>query len=428
MQLEIGNLSHDGRGVARHEGKAVFVAGALPGEQVIARLVRRHGQFDEAQCEQVLKPSLDRIVPECEHFEHCGGCTLQHFAPAAQLRAKESQLLQNLQRIGKVSPERVLPSLTAPVYGYRRRGRLSVRYVEKKGRTLVGFREPDGRYVADLKRCLVADPLIGERIEALAQLVDGLDVRREIPQIEFAVGDREGALVFRVLRPPSAADRARLIAFGRDTGLRILLQTGGPDSVELLDGEPLDLSFSIPQFEVELGFNPLDFIQVNGALNAAMIDQALTLLAPTANDRVLDLFCGLGNFTLPLARRAGQVIGVEGDAALIARARDNAQRNRIDNAQFVVADLFADQRHAAWATPPAELVLLDPPRAGAETLVGWLPGPVTRRLVYVSCHPASLARDAAVLVQRHGFKLSAAGVMDMFAHTNHVESIALFER
>jgi 23S rRNA (uracil1939-C5)-methyltransferase len=282
--------------------------------------------------------------------------------------------------------------------------------------------------VAEIRRCPVLHPVIGERIEALAALIEGMQARREIPQIEFAVGDGQGALVFRHLVELGADDRERLIRFARDTGLYVYLQPGGLDSVRPLHPPDPTLTFGLPAYAASVVFEPLDFIQVNDDINQRMIDHALDLLAPAATDRVLDLFCGLGNFTLPLARRAAQVTGVEGEAGLVARARRNAERNAATNVEYHAADLAVDQRDAAWARANYDAVLLDPPRAGAAEVLNYLPRKDVRRLVYVSCHPASLARDAGELVRRHRFTLSAAGVMDMFPHTGHVESIALFER
>jgi 23S rRNA (uracil1939-C5)-methyltransferase len=427
-ELSIDGLTHEGRGVAHVDGKAWFVAGALPGERVRARRTAKHRQYDEAEVVEVLEASPDRVVPACPHFGTCAGCSLQHLAPAAQIVAKQSTLLENLARIGHVTPARVLAPLQGAPWGYRRRGRLSAKWVEKKGRMLVGFRETNGRYVADLTRCPVLHPAIGERIEPLARLVESMAARSEIPQIEFAVGDGQGALVFRHLAELGDEDRAKLVGFARETGLYVYLQPGGLDSVQALEPADAALSFALPAYDVSLAFRPLDFIQVNDDINARMIDHALALLDPQAGDRVLDLFCGLGNFTLPLARRAAHVTGVEGEAGLVQRARDNAALNGIGNVEYHAANLAEDQRDAPWARAKHELILLDPPRAGAAEVLAYLPRKDTRRVVYVSCHPASLARDAGVLVREHRFKLAAAGVMDMFPHTGHVESIAVFDR
>ena len=428
LETDITGLTHDGRGVAHVNGKAVFVSGALTGERVRMRFTGKHRHYDEAAVEEVLSPSPDRVLPRCAHFGVCGGCALQHLAPAAQIAAKQRVLLENLERIGKVSPREVLPALTDSPWGYRRKGRLSVKFVEKKGRVLVGFRESNGRYVADIHSCDVLHPAVGMRIAEISALIETLDAKRDIPQIEIAAGDDLVALVFRHLQPLSARDVAALTAFAQGTQLAIFLQPGGIDSVAPLWPTDTQLSFRLPKFDVELDFRPLDFIQVNSMLNRSMIDHALALLDPQPTDRVLDLFCGLGNFTLPLARRAAQVTGVEGEAGLVRRAGENAQRNGLGNAQFFAADLAADQRDAPWAKADYELLLLDPPRSGAEALLEYLPRKSARRIVYVSCHPASLARDAGVLVNRHGFALTHAGVMDMFPHTAHVESIAAFQR
>ena len=428
IEADITDLTHDGRGVAHIAGKAVFVAGALAGERVRLRDVRKHRHYDEAAVEEVLRVSPDRVAPRCKHFGVCGGCALQHLDPAAQIAAKQRLLLENFERIGKVQPSAILPALTDSPWGYRRKARLSAKFVEKKGRMLVGFRETNGRYVADVERCEVLLPAVGERIAAITAMLESLEGKREIPQIEIAAGDNLVALVFRHLQPLSNADTQALTRFGQANDLAIFLQPGGIDSVAPLWPAGAQLNFELPAYDVTLDFRPLDFIQVNGGMNRRMIDHALALLDPQPSDRVLDLFCGLGNFTLPLARRAAQVVGVEGEAGLVQRARDNATKNGIANATFHSADLAADQRATAWAKADYELVLLDPPRSGADAVLDYLPRKSTRRVVYVSCHPASLARDAGILVDKHGFKLTSAGVMDMFPHTAHVESIALFER
>ena len=429
FQIQILDLSHDGRGVARREdGKAVFVAGALPGETVLAEPTARSRRFDEARTLEVLAASPERVPPRCPHFGTCGGCVLQHLAQDRQIVAKQQVLLENLERIGKVAPGRVLEPLTADSWGYRRKGRFSVRRVNRKDKTLVGFREQDPRFVADLGQCHTVIPQIGMKIQALAALVDGLQAREQIPQIEFIAGDDAIALTVRHLAPLDEADRAALAAFGREHGFSMFLQPKGPDSVHPLDGQAPALSFRLPQWDVELAFEPLDFIQVNAGLNQKMIARALELLDAQAGERVLDLFCGLGNFTLPLARTVAEVVGVEGDAGLVARARANAQRNGLGNAQFFAADLTTDQRGTPWMRAGFDKLLLDPPRSGADEVLKQLPLQGIDRIVYVSCHPGSLARDAGYLVHERGYRLVAAGVMDMFPHTAHVESIALFER
>src|SRR5574337_776463 len=398
FEAAIDDLSHDGRGVAHVDGKTVFVSDALPGERVRAKLLRRHRNFDEAHAEEILAASLDRVTPRCPHFGTCGGCVLQHLAPVAQIAAKQNILAQNFARIGHVEPARWLAPLTAGAWGYRRRARLSVKFVPKKGKTLVGFRERDPRFVAELLNCDVLDPALGDKLDALGALLDDMQGAASIPQIEFSAGDAARVLVFRHLAPLPDDDQRRLAAFGRAHGFAILLQPGGTDSVHPLDGQAIDLHYALP------------------------------LLQPGPGDRVLDLFCGLGNFSLPIARRAAHVCGVEGDAGLVERARANAAANGIGNAGFHVGDLAGEVRGSAWARADWDAMLLDPPRSGADELLKQLPGKSVRRVVYVSCHPASLARDAGTLVREHGFRLEAAGVMDMFPHTAHVESIALFER
>lgn len=434
--IAIDDLSHDGRGVARRDGKAVFVRGALPGERVLAQPTARHRHFDEASAVQVLEASADRVEPRCAHFGTCSGCVLQHLDTGRQIEAKQKVLLENLQRIGHVEGKRILPPLTATPWGYRRKGRLSVRFVEKKGRTLVGFREHDPRFVADIQHCHTAVPAIGEHIGALAQMIDTLEGKREIAQIEFIVGDAGpdantpvAALVFRNLKPLSEADRTILSSFAKARGFAIHLQPGGVDSVQpLWPQDAVALEFALPEHDLRLAFQPLDFIQVNSAMNDKMIARALELLDPRPDQRILDLFCGLGNFTLPITRRVAEVVGVEGDAGLVARARANAQRNGIANARFFAADLASSLAYEPWIGEPFDALLLDPPRSGAQALLPQLPLKKIDRIVYVSCHPGSLARDAGFLVRERGYKLQCVGVMDMFPHTAHVESIALFER
>ena len=428
LELDITDLGHDGRGVARREGKAVFVTGALKGETVRAQVRRSRKQFDEAITVEVLKASPQRVEPTCPHFGVCGGCSLQHLDPMAQVAAKWHNLAENFERIGQVRPARWLDPLTGPVWGYRRKARLAAKYVPKKGKTLVGFREVDPRFIADLTVCHTLVPQLGQRLTALGELIDSLEARARIPQIEVAAGDDRTALVFRNLDPLSESDREKLLAFGRAEGFAIFLQPGGNDSVAPLDGGPEELHFALPEYGLDYAFRPLDFIQVNGEMNRRMIPHALALLNPQPHERVLDLFCGLGNFTLPLAQRAASVVGVEGEPALVQRAQDNAARNGIDNVHFHAADLTADLRGQAWMEAGFDALLLDPPRTGADATLAQLPLDSIGRIVYVSCHPATLARDAGILVREHGYRLAAAGVMDMFPHTAHIESIALFER
>jgi len=433
LQATITDLSHDGRGVARIDGKTVFVSGALVDEQVRMRLRKRHRHFDEAEVVEVITPSPHRVTPRCRHFGECGGCSLQHMDAEAQIHAKQRVLADNFARIGKVSPQHWLQPLTDAPWGYRRKGRLSVRHVPKKERVLVGFRqEANPRFVAEITHCEVLHPSLGPKVGLLAEMIGSLDAARDIPQVEFAGGDEGIALVFRHMNPLSERDRAALVAFGQQHGFAIYLQPGGVSSVHLLWPEQSRLAFRIAAGEgvpdVELEFRPLDFVQVNAGMNAKMMARALELLDPQPTDRVLDLFCGLGNFTLPIARRVAEVVGVEGEHGLVERAAENASCNGLANARFHVANLFEDQRGTDWARQPWDKLLLDPPRAGADKVLEYLPHKATKRIVYVSCHPASLARDAGILVNQHGFRLTSAGVMDMFPHTAHVESIALFEK
>jgi 23S rRNA (uracil1939-C5)-methyltransferase len=427
-EADIVDLSHEARGVARVEGKTVFVADALPGERVVLRRVGRHRNYDEAVLEQVLKPSPDRVSAACPHFGVCGGCALQHLAPAAQLAFKQTQLLENLARLGGVEPERVLEPLSGPVWGYRRRARLGVKLVPRKGRVLVGFRERSAPYVADLHECRVLTPPVGELLDPLAALIGGLTIAARVPQIEVAVSDDACALVLRVLDAPATADLDQLREFEAVHRVRFYLQPGGAETVAPLVPDSPPLHYSLDPFDITVEFQPTDFIQVNGALNRAMVSQAVHLLEPGPARGVLDLFCGLGNFSMPLARLAREVVGVEGDAGLVARARDNAQRHGLRNVVFHAADLTRDVTDAPWATRRYERVLLDPPRAGAREVLPVVGRCGAGRVVYISCHPGSLARDAGLLVRDHGFRLVAAGVMDMFPHTTHVEAMAVFDR
>ncbi|MGH8053986.1 MAG: 23S rRNA (uracil(1939)-C(5))-methyltransferase RlmD [Stenotrophomonas sp.] len=432
FQTDILDLSHDGRGVARREGeggKVTFISGALPQETVMVEQTGKSRHFDEGRTLEVLKASPHRVEARCPHFGVCAGCVLQHLDESQQIIAKQRVLMDNLERIGHVKPGAVLPPLAGDSWGYRRKGRFSVRRVEKKDKTLVGFRELDPRFVADLSQCLTVIPEIGSKVSALSEFIESLDGKRDIPQIEFIAGDAAIALTVRHMQPLSAADTEAWKAFGEEHGFAIYLQSGGLETVQpLWPAEGVPLSFALPQWDVELAFRPLDFIQVNAKLNQQMIAHALTLLDAQPDERVLDLFCGLGNFTLPLARTVREVVGVEGEAGLVTRAKENAARNGLDNAQFFAADLTQDQRNTPWMKQGFDKLLLDPPRSGAIDVLQQLPLKQFKRIVYVSCHPGSLARDAGYLVNEQGFTLVSAGAMDMFPHTAHVESIAVFEK
>jgi 23S rRNA (uracil1939-C5)-methyltransferase len=420
-------LSHDGEGIIT-AGKTAFVAGALPGEKVQFRRRRRRSHHDEAELEAVLEPSPLRITPQCPHFGICGGCALQHLDGAAQIAAKQRQVREALERIGKVAPEQWLEPVTGAQWAYRRRARLGARYVTKKDFAALGFRERYSSMVARIGSCAVLGEPVGQLIEPLAALIKSLSIRERLPQIEVAIGEQAVVLVVRVLSPPSTEDEAKLVAFEAAHGVRLYLQPGNLTTVRPLRGEAAELEYTLPEFEVRIAFEPTDFVQVHAEVNRLLISRVVALLQLDAHSQVLDLFCGLGNFSLPLARRAASVVGVEGDAQLIARARANAVRNGLSNVQFLTADLSLATALPPWPAAAYSHVLLDPPRAGALNVLPALAALAPKRLVYVSCHPGTLARDLAVLVHQHGFRLLAAGVADMFPHTAHVESVAVLSR
>lgn len=430
-QVEVVALAHDGRGIARDGGKTVFIEGALPGERVTLRQRRRGGDFDEAQLGTLLRASPDRVEPRCAHYASCGGCALQHMAPAAQLVAKQHGVLETLSRIGKVAPEQELAPLAGPAWGYRRRARLGARLVRKKGRVLVGFRERQGRYIADLERCVVLDPRASDLLRPLGELFGALSIPDKLPQVEVAGADAVMVLVLRILAPLTDADRAKLRDFARVHAIEWWIQPGGEESAAPLDPPGTPLRFGLAggagEALLDVEFRPTDFIQVNGVLNRAMVAQAMQLLQPQAGQKVLDLFCGLGNFTLPIAQAGAHATGVEGSVELVARARANAERVGLA-AEFHAADLFQALGDFPWARERYDALLLDPPRAGAREAIGHLARWQPARIVYVSCHPATLARDAGLLVHEHGYRLAAAGAMDMFPQTAHVEAMALFTK
>ena len=423
-------LTHEGAGIVR-DGKSAFVSGALPGESIRFRRTRHHKQHDDAELVEVLDPSPQRVEPKCAHFGVCGGCALQHLAPEAQLEAKEAELRAALERVGRVSPAQWLPPLRGPVWNYRRRARLGAKFVVKKDRVVVGFRERLAPYVAEVHTCEVLAAPVAALVAPLAQLFTGLGIRQQLPQIEVAVADNGVALVLRTLTAPSAEDIERLRAFERTHSIRFYLQPGGLDSVQPLTGDAASttpLRYGLPAFGVQLEFTPTDFIQINAAINETLVCRAVELLELTPAAVVLDLYCGIGNFTLAMARRAARVVGVEGEQVLVQRARHNATLNASANAEFHVADLSQPPGPAAtWLTQPYTHVLLDPPRAGALEMLAPVARLPARKVLYISCHPGSLARDVGVLVHEHGMKVMAAGVLDMFPHTTHVESLVLLE-
>ena len=426
----ITGVTHDGRGIADSDGKKVFVAGALEGETVTYQRRRFRRNFDEAELLEVHVASPDRIEAKCEAFGRCGGCSLQHISPSHQRDIKAQTLRDNLERIGRVTPEAWLEPMTGPVWNYRRRARLAVKDVHGKGRALVGFRERHAPFITDMRRCEVLAAPIDSMLTDLSDLVGALSIKARLPQIEVAVAENDIALVFRVLDPPTAADIEHFRQFGSTQGLRIYLQTGGLDSVALLYPETVEesLYYSLPEFDIRVDFEPVDFVQVNSDINQRMVHFALEQLGAGPADRVVDLYCGIGNFSLPLARQAGSVLGVEGEKTLTERAAENARRNGLDNVSFRVADLSKIDGSESWVRDGCDRMLLDPARSGAAEVVTrmHLFGP--QRIVYVSCHPGTLARDAGTLVHDMGYQLESAGIIDMFPHTAHVESIAVFRK
>lgn len=428
IESPIESLSHDGRGIARVEGKTVFVEGALPSETVRFQYTRLHKKYDEAKVVEVIHAAEDRVDAKCQHFGICGGCSLMHLDPAAQLRHKHATLVEQLAHFGQLAPEQWLEPMTGPIWGYRRKARLGVKFVIKKEKVLVGFREKGSPFLAELTQCEVLDPRVGLRLAELGTMIAGLDAFNRIAQIEVAMDDKQTALVFRNLDPLSAEDQQRLIDYGQQNDLWIYQQPGGPDTVSPLWPANPQLAYA-PAENIQLAFSPGDFTQVNADINRKMIVDAMAMLELNPLDRVLDLFCGLGNFTLPIAQRVKEVIGVEGESTLVDRARHNAELNGLSNAFFETADLTQMQlKDYPWAAKGFNKVLLDPPRSGAFEVLGQIAALGAEQIVYVSCNPATLARDAGELVNRYGYTLEKAGIMDMFPHTTHVESIACFRK
>jgi 23S rRNA (uracil1939-C5)-methyltransferase len=445
--LKVESIDLDAQGVARNsEGKVVFIEGALPTEEVQVHVGRRKNQWEQGTMVALRHESPLRARPGCPHFGlhagACGGCKMQHLDPAAQVAVKQRALEDGLQHLAKVRAERVLRPIAGPAWGYRYRARLSVRHVAKKGVVLVGFHERKSRYVADMTVCPVLPPKVSGLLVPLRGLIGSMDQRDRLPQIELAVGETHDttviALVLRHLEPVSPSDLQRLQAFAQEHGVQWWLQPKGPDSVRLLEEGGPELAYSLPEYGVTMPFRPTDFTQVNHHINRVLVSRALGLLEPLGDERVIDWFCGLGNFTLPIATRAREVLGIEGSETLVQRARDNAARNRLaQRTQFEARNLFELSADDLVSFGPAQKWLVDPPREGAfalakavadlqaEPRAGWQP---PQRIVYVSCNPATLARDAGLLVHHGGYRCSAAGVVNMFPHTAHVESIAVFDR
>jgi 23S rRNA (uracil1939-C5)-methyltransferase len=425
----IQSATHDGRGIAATEGKKVFVAGALPGEEVRFQRRKFRRNYDEAELLEVIEAAPGRIEARCAVFGRCGGCSLQHISESHQRDIKQQALEDNFERIARVEPAEWLEPMSGPAWHYRRRARLAVKDVQGKGRVLVGFRERHAPFITDMHRCEILAEPVDAMVDALSDLVGRLSIRARLPQVEVSVADNGIALVFRVLDAPTKEDEAQFREFGEQQGVRIYLQPGGLDTVGLFYPESAEpLYYDLPEFDVRIAFDAVGFVQVNREINQRMVHQAVEYLDPGSEDRVLDLYCGIGNFSLPLARRAREVLGVEGDAMLVKAAAANAALNRISNATFRQADLSAIDGTEGWLRRGWDLLLLDPARSGAQEVAAHIDRIAPRRIVYVSCHPGTLARDAGVLVNEKGYSCESAGIIDMFPHTSHVESIAVFNK
>ncbi len=426
----IESLDQEGRGIAHADGKVIFIEGALPGELVTYSAYRKKPSFEMAQVGEILKQSFMRVTPKCAHFGVCGGCSMQHLEPRAQVSAKQRILEDNLWHIGKVRAETILPPIYGMPWGYRQRARISVRHVLKKGRTLVGFHERRSSFVADMQYCEILPPKIARLLPLLAHLIDGLSIRERLPQIEVACGELVDVLVLRIMEPLSAADEEALRAFADSYDIQFWLQTKGPETVRPFHPvEAPALTYSLPEFGIEMPFSPVEFTQVNHTLNRLMVHRALRLLDPRPNEYIADFFCGLGNFTLPIARSGAQVLGIEGSDALVKRAMQNAAHNGLSaNTEFQAMNLFEMDEPSLAVLGEFDKWLVDPPRDGAIGLMNAIGSHAPQRIVYVSCNPATLARDAQLLVQVKGYVLKAAGVMNMFPQTSHVESIAVFDK
>lgn len=428
--VDIESLSHDGRGIARINDKTTFIGGALPGEKVKCKLTKRHSRFNEGEVIEVITASAERITPTCQHFGICGGCSMQHLSMDSQIAFKQKVFLEQLKHFGQVEPEILLSPLSGNPWGYRSKARLGVRYVRKKERVLVGFREKLSNYLADIHECPVLHESVGMHIKDLTVLIASLNQYEHIAQIEVAVSDTKTALIFRNMTDLPENDIEKLIAFAKQFNIEIYLQPNPPAALKKIwpQDQHTMLTYALPDFNLEMNFHPLDFTQINSEVNKLMLRQALQLLNPQATDNVLDLFCGLGNFTLPIAQRAKHVTGIEGSTDMVIRARENAQHNHIQNTDFFAANLMAPSLNDTWMQKKYEKILLDPPRSGALEIIAHFPVFSATHIVYVSCNPATLARDAKELVHTQGYKLKSAGIINMFPHTSHIEAMALFER
>ena len=428
--VTVESLDQEGRGVAHVDGKVIFIEGALPGELVTYSPYRRKPTFEFATVDAVIRESAGRTSPRCAFFGRCGGCSLQHLDARAQVAAKQRILEDDLRHIGKVTPDIILPAIHGPAWGYRQRARLSARYVFKKGGALVGFRERRHSYVAEMTSCEVLPPHISALLPPLRALIGQLSLRERLPQVEVAMGEAVTILVLRILQPLTPEDEALLKAFAEEHAVWLYLQPRGPETaVPFWPAAAGDLYYGLPEFDLKIRFSPTEFTQVNSAVNRVLVRRALRLLDPQPGERIADMFCGIGNFTLAIARSGAHVLGIEGSRALVARAGANAADNDLaGRCEFQVADLFKADPGWVATLGHFDRMLIDPPRDGAVELVKALPEDGPRRIVYVSCNPATLARDAAVLVHTRGYRLDAAGVVNMFPHTSHVESVAVFER
>ncbi|WMS88545.1 23S rRNA (uracil(1939)-C(5))-methyltransferase RlmD [Pleionea litopenaei] len=429
ITVTIESMSHEGRGIAHHQGKTIFVDSALPGEEVVMKYASVRGKFDEGYAIEIVSPSPDRVEPPCEFFELCGGCSLQHMATDSQIKFKQGILAEHFAHFGKIEPEEWLEPMQQDTLGYRSKARLGVRYVSKKESCLVGFREKRSSFLAEIEACEVLIPKVSQLIMSLRAMIGSMDAKQSTPQIELAAGDEQLAFVVRHMEAMTESDRQKWIEFAMEHEIQLYFQPKGPTTVHKVwpDDQLERLYYELPDFKVKLAFHPLDFTQVNTSINRQMVTKAIELLDPQPNERVLDLFCGLGNFTIPLATKAQQVIGVEGVDTMVKRGYENAKLNNLESVEFYQADLQQDFSDKPWAKEGFDKILIDPPRSGALDVVNYLPKFGAKRIVYVSCNPATLARDAGVM-KEHGYRLVKAGVMDMFPHTAHVESMAVFER
>ena len=436
VHVEIESLSHEGRGVAHIDGKAVFISGALPGEKITFIYTSKRRSHDEGKIEEVLEASPDRVEPKCQHYAICGGCSLQHLSSEAQIQYKQKSMLESLKHLGNVEPQEVFEPIVGDSWGYRRKARLGAKFVFKKDKVLVGFRERHGGFLAEIESCEVLHESVGKKLLAFQELMYGMDSRDSTPQIEVAVGDDATALIIRHLKPLSDQDQSMWIDFSKENDYQLYLQPKGPTTVHCIYPDdikesPSSLYYEHKAFDTTVHFGPQDFFQVNSSINRQMVPRAVELLKLTGKERVLDLFCGLGNFTLPIARHAKQVTGVEGDLVMVQRARETAIANGIENTEYYACNLMGsalELKTEPWLKQQYDCILLDPPRSGAKEIIEHFSKLNAKRIVYVSCHPATLARDAGELVNTHGYKLLGVGVMDMFPQTAHVESIAVFEK